>query len=159
MTTTARLSTLAPMNDSSELKQAVALLACAMTSGAVLSACKKSEAQPAPTVNPESSAAQAMSDVEGLRRAAEVVSAWHRRDPAQTERVLREVGIFACDANTTACIAARQTYTVPPTPAAAQVDPPTPAAALAAPTEPVGVRVPTQHPAVRHPNDRRPALA
>lgn len=153
------------MIDLSELRQAVALLACAMASGEVLSACKQSAAQPAPTVTPEPSSASAASDVESLRRAAAVIEAWHRRDPAQTERVLREHGIFACDANTTACIAARQTFTVPPTVTPPQSNTPPldeaerarldAAAAAAA----AAMRVPTRHPGVRHPNDRRVPLA
>lgn len=154
------------MAELTELKQAVALLACAMATGDVLSGCNKSSAQPAPTVTPEPTT-PAANDVEALRRAAAVVSEWQRRDPAQTASMLREHGIFACDETTAACIAAKQSFDHPPPPPPSQAEleaqrqreaAAAAAAAVAAANQPA-VRIPTRHPAVRHPNDDRVPVA
>lgn len=157
------------MAELTELKQAVALLACAMATGDVLSGCNKTSAQPAPTVTPEPTTPAAANDVEALRRAAAVVSEWQRRDPAQTASLLREHGIFACDETTTACIAAKQSFDHPaPAPTQAEIEAEqqranaareaAAAAAVAAANQPA-VPIPTRHPAVRHPNDERVPVA
>lgn len=156
------------MGELTELKQAVALLACAMATGDVLSGCNKTAAQPAPPVTPEPTT-PAANDVEALRRAAAVVGEWQRRDPAQTASLLREHGIFACDEATTACIAAKQSFDHPtPAPTQAEIEAEqqrataareaAAAAAVAAAQQPA-VRIPTRHPAVRHPNDDRVPVA
>lgn len=113
-----------------ELRQAAALLALAMTSGEILSGCGKAPPEPiTPTVVPETSAQGGASDLAALRRAAAIVDEWHRRDPAQTEGVLREHGLFACDENTTACIAAKHAADVSLAPA---VEAPAPSVAPSA---------------------------
>ncbi len=92
---------------------------------------------------------------------------WQRRDPAQTASLLREHGLFACDENTTACIAAKQAFDHPPPPPPSQAEvaaeqqraAEAAAAAAIAASEQTAVRVPTRHPAVRHPNDDRVPVA
>lgn len=125
-------------DDHNELLRAASLLALAVTSASALSACKNgtSHAQVTPVVERAAdggSAARNESDppsIDELRRAAEVVAQWQRRSPDETQRVLSEKGLFACDSATSACIAARAGFTaaaaVPAAPTvAAQV--PTPA--------------------------------
>jgi hypothetical protein len=128
-------------DDHNELLRAASLLALAVTSASALSACKNepTAAQVTPVVERASSAADAATSaatrdendppsIDELRRAAEVVAQWQRRSPDETQRVLSEKGLFACDSATSACIAARAGFT------AAAAAPAAPTVAAHAPT-------------------------
>lgn len=122
------------MHTRDDLVRAASLLAIAMSSGAVLSACDQpAHAQSAP---PTTATAAGATDVAALRRAASVVRDWQRRDPAATAQVLHEVGLFACDETTSACIAAKNAAVASAQPAAPPAAPATAQANAAAPAHP-----------------------